>query len=122
MPKQSQTKDTKLVFIKISRALTYMVYAFALIACGFLAVGFVLLLFGANATTPFVNFVYQTAQVFLAPFRGMFPLHKISETGYFSGSALFAILMYMFLALGMNALINYVTVKMVHYQNELDKA
>lgn len=121
MAQKSQSSDTKLMFIKVARVLTYSVYGYALVASAFLAVGFFLLLFSANSSTPFVNFVYEGALAFLAPFRGIFPVRQISETGYFSPSALFAIMMYIFLALGMNALINYVTLKMVTYQEELDE-
>ncbi len=121
MAKNNQPSDTTLVFMKGARALTYAVYAYALVASAFLATGFFLLLFSANASTPFVEFVYNTAQVFLAPFRGIFPLKQVSETGYFSASALFAILMYMLLALGMHALINYITMKKVQYQRTLEE-
>jgi hypothetical protein len=121
MAKQ-QNNDSTLVFIKGARVLTYMVYAYALTACGFLATGFFLLLFSANASTSFVKFVYDTASIFLAPFRGIFPTRPVGETGYFSSSALFAIIMYLLLALGMHALINYFTVKMVNSQQELDAA
>lgn len=121
MAQKSQSSDTKLMFIKVARVLTYCVYGYALVASAFLAVGFFLLLFSANSSTPFVHFVYEGALAFLAPFRGIFPVRQISETGYFSPSALFAIMMYIFLALGMNALINYVTLKMVTYQEELDE-
>lgn len=121
MANAPETKDSKVMFYKGSRALVYFVYAYAIVACSFLGLGFFLLLFGANSTTPFVNFVYETAQVFLAPFRGIFPLRKISDTGYFSPSALFAIMMYLLLALGMNTLINYLTIKMLRYQDELKK-
>lgn len=119
--KKQQSSDTTLVFIKGSRVLTYIVYGYALIASAFLSLGFFLLLFSANQTTPFVKFVYDTASLFLAPFRGIFPLKPVSETGYFSPSALFAIIMYLLLALGMHALINYITMKMVRYQIELEK-
>lgn len=121
MAKQ-QNNDSSLIFIKGARALTYFVYAYALTACGFLATGFFLLLFSANSSTAFVKFVYDTASIFLAPFRGIFPVKPVGETGYFSSSALFAIMMYMLLALGMHALINYLTVKMVNSQRELDRA
>lgn len=117
--KAEETNSTTLMFIKGSRILTYIVYAYALTASAFLSVGFFLLLFSANSTTPFVKFVYNTAELFLTPFRGIFPLKPVSETGYFSPSALFAIIMYLLLALGMHALINYITMKMVTYQNEL---
>jgi len=121
MAKKQQPSDSTLVFIKGSRYLTYAVYTYALVASAFLATGFFLLLFSANQSTPFVKFVYETAQVFLAPFRGIFPVRQISDTGYFSASALFAILMYLMLALGMHALINYLTMKMVKYQNDLEE-
>ena len=119
--KKQESTSTTLVFIKGSRVLTYIVYSYALIASAFLSLGFFLLLFSANASTPFVEFVYNTAAFFLTPFRGIFPLKPVSETGYFSPSALFAIIMYLLLALGMHALINYITMKMVRYQIELEK-
>ena len=90
-------------------------------AVTFLGVGFILLLFGANTDVAFTEFVYKVAAGFLEPFRGIFPAHKISETGYFSTSALFAIMIYMLLALAMHSLIAYVTSKMVAHQSELDK-
>ena len=121
MAKQEQTTDTKVVFIKGSRILTYIVYAYSLTASLFLAVGFFLLLFSANQSTPFVKFVYETAAFFLQPFRGIFPLRSAGETGYFSASALFAIVMYLLLALGMHALIAYLTTKMLQFQTEVDK-
>lgn len=117
-----KNNDSALVFIKGARVLTYLVYAYAITACGFLATGFFLLLFSANSSTAFVKFVYDTAAIFLAPFRGIFPVKPVGETGYFSSSALFAIIMYMLLALGMHALINYLTMKMVNSQRELDRA
>jgi uncharacterized protein YggT (Ycf19 family) len=121
MAKKQEPSDSTLVFIKGARGLTYAVYGYALIASAFLATGFFLLLFSANQSTPFVKFIYDTAAVFLAPFRGIFPVRSVSETGYFSASALFAILMYLMLALGMHALINYITMKMVAYQNKLEE-
>ncbi len=112
--------DSKLVFIKITRALSYIVYAFTVIAVVSLTFGFFLLLFSANPDTPFVQFVYKVAAEFLQPFRGIFPLHQISETGYFSVSALFAIIFYLFFAAGMDALIGYINLKMAKHQAELE--
>ncbi len=120
MTKQQPT-DSKLIFIKVSRWTSYFVYAYALVACGFLALAFFLLLFSANTSTAFVKFVYETSSSFLAPFREIFPVRSISDTGYFSPSILFAIFMYAMLALGANALIGYITLKMVKHQNELAK-
>ncbi|MEI6850441.1 MAG: hypothetical protein WCK26_00565 [Candidatus Saccharibacteria bacterium] len=121
MVKKSEQKDSKLVFIKFSRGFSYFVYGYSLVASTFLGISFFLLLLSANANTPFVKFVYQTSAAFLGPFRGIFPVRSINETGYFSPSIIFAIIMYLILALCMNALINYVTLKMVKHQKELEE-
>ncbi len=68
----------------------------------------------------FTKFVYNVAAEFLQPFRGIFPLKPVGATGYFSTSALFAIMVYMFSALAVNSLITYVTAKMLKHQEELD--
>lgn len=118
----NKPSDATLVFIKISRAISYVAYAYALIASLVLGIGFVLLLFGANSTTPFVQFIYKTGAEFLQPFRGIFPVHQVSETGYFSASALFAITMYLIGAALLQSLISYITAKMVKHEQELAAA
>lgn len=120
--KKNKPSDSTLVFIKISRVTTYIVYGYSLVASAFLGIAFVLLLFGANQSTPFVKFVYKTAAEFGQPFRGIFPTHSVGETGYFSSSALFAIIMYLLLAAGLHALIAYITAKMVKHEQELEEA
>ncbi len=121
MAKSQKPSDGTLVSIKIFRGVSYVVYAYALIASIFLGLGFVLLLFSANATVPFVEFVYKVAAEFLQPFRGIFPVHQISETGYFSASALFAIMMYLILATAVQSLISYLTLKMTKHEVELQE-
>lgn len=111
--------DSTLVIIKISRLVTYIVYAFVIIAIVSLGFGFFLLLFGANPDTAFVKFVYNVAQEFLQPFRGIFPLKEVGTTGYFSASALFAIIVYLILAVALNSLISYITLKMAKHEEEL---
>jgi uncharacterized protein YggT (Ycf19 family) len=96
------------------------VYGFMVLAITFLSLGFVLLLFGANQDVAFTKFVYNVAAEFLQPFRGIFPLKPVGTTGYFSTSALFAIMVYMLSALAVNSLITYVTAKMLKHQKELD--
>lgn len=112
--------DAKLVFIKFTRAITYVVYAVTVTAVVFLTFGFFLLLFGANTDTPFVQFVYKGAYEFLQPFRGIFPSHPVGETGYFNSAALFAIIFYLVFAAGVNALISYINVKMYKHESELE--
>ena len=117
---KDKPSDTTLVFIKVSRVITYLVYAYTLIAMIFLGLAFVLELFSANYATPFVKFVYNGSYDFLQPFRGIFPGHNVGETGYFNSSALFAMLMYGLFAIALHALISYLTAKMAQHQTELD--
>lgn len=117
--KQKPT-DTQLIFTKVARVLTYLVYAYALVAVVFLSLGFLMLLFGANSSAPFSKFVYDVAQSFMAPFRGIFPLRQVSDTGYFSASALFAIIIYFLAAMALHALITYITAKIIKHETELE--
>lgn len=111
--------DSKLTFIKFARVLTYLVYAYAIIATVFLIFGFFFMLFGANSHTPFVNFVYNISAQFLKPFRDIFPGQQISDTSYFDAAALFAIIFYGIFAMAIHSLITYITVKQVRHQKEL---
>lgn len=113
--------DSQLTMIKLIRGITYVVYGFTLIAVISLTLAFFLLLFSANQSTPFVKFIYQIAYDFGQPFRGIFPTRPVGETGYFSTTALFAIVMYLFFAAGINALIGYINLKMAKHQEELNK-
>ncbi len=116
----NKPSDSTLVFIKVSRVITYLVYAYTLIAMIFLGLGFILELFSANYATPFVKFIYNGAYEFLKPFRGIFPGHSVGDTGYFNSSALFAILIYGIVAIAFHALITYLTAKMAQHEAELD--
>lgn len=111
--------DGTLMFIKFSRAISYIVYAFVIIAVVSLIFGFFLLLFGANTDTPFVKFVYNVAYEFMQPFRGIFPTRSVGETGYFSATALFAIIVYLLLGAAIQSLISYINVKMAKHEQEL---
>ncbi len=72
-----------------------------------------LLAFSANTATGFANFVMEVSGDYLNPFRGIFPGRDLSETGYLDTSAIFAIVVYLFVAWGFNSLISYV-------QNKID--
>jgi uncharacterized protein YggT (Ycf19 family) len=80
-----------------------------------------MLLFGANPNAPFSKFIYNVAIEFMAPFRGIFPTHQVSETGYFSASALFAIIIYFIIAMALHALITYITSKIIKHETELEE-
>ena len=120
MPRPQKPSDATLIALKASRFVTYLVYAYVMVAIVFLVIGSILLLFGANPNVGFTEFIYKGASSFLAPFRGIFPPRQVSETGYFSTSAFFAIIMYAFGALVLNSLISYLTAKTVKHQQELE--
>ncbi len=111
--------DAKLNMIKFARVLVYLVYAYLIIAVSFLITGFILLLLGASQSSSFVDFVYRIAAEFLAPFRGMFPPHQITDSSYFSAAGLFAIIMYGIFAIAIHSFIGYITLKQTKHQNDL---
>lgn len=114
--------DSKLIFLKFGRGISYLVYAFTIAACVFLGLAFFLLIFGANMDTPFVQFIYNGARDFMSPFRDIFPVRSFGSQSYFSPGILFAIIIYLLIAAGVNTLIAFLTNKMYLYQTELEKA
>lgn len=86
-----ESKKTKL---NIYRVVTYITYAFIFIAIVTLSFRILFLLFSANPSTPFVNWIYNISSDFMKPFRGIFPTKPVGETGYLDASALFALMMY----------------------------
>jgi len=97
--------------LRISKVASYVLYTWVMVGIIALATRLFLLLFSANAGTPFVNFVYRLSNDYLAPFRGIFPPHQVGETGYFDVAALFAIFIYLILAWLVGSLISYVQSK-----------
>ena len=84
-------------YLRVSKIIAYLVYAWVIIGVVSLTLRVFLLAFSANAATPFVEFVYRTSADYLQPFRGIFPAKDIGETGYLDVAALFAVIMYPFL-------------------------
>ena len=63
----------------------------------FISLRIILKFFGANATAPFVSWVYQTTDPLLAPFVGMFPSPKLPDGFTLEFAALFALFVYAFI-------------------------
>lgn len=73
---------------------------------------FTLKILGANPLSPFVSFTYMISGIFEAPFRGIFssPVFEGIETvSILEPSTLFAILVYLVLAVGLTELIKVLT-------------
>jgi uncharacterized protein YggT (Ycf19 family) len=78
-----------------------------ILAIAELVLGFriILKLFGANESAPFVNWVYQTSEPLLYPFKGIFPSPKLDGSFVLEFSALFALLVYSLIAFAITQLI-----------------
>jgi uncharacterized protein YggT (Ycf19 family) len=96
----------------VTRVLTWLVYAFAIVAIAFLLMAFFLELFNANESTPFVEWVDKATRRLMQPFRGIFPEVEGESGSVFDPSLLFAILMYGLLAIAMHALLDWIDRKM----------
>ena len=75
------------------------------VAEALLGLRIILKLLAANPAAPFVQWVYETSEPLITPFRGMFP-SPVTETGsVFEFSSLFALMIY--------ALLGYLLVELV---------
>lgn len=74
----------------------------------FLALRFILKLFGANAANGFVEWLYEMSGVLLEPFRGIFPTTVFKSNFVFEFSTLFAIVIYAIIALVIVAILDFI--------------
>lgn len=109
-------------YLRISKIVAYIMYAWVLIGVISLTLRTFLLAFSANPSTPFVKFVYNTSADYLNPFRGIFPAKTVGETGYFDVAAMFAIIIYLFVMWGFSALIHYLQNKIDISRKEQERA
>ncbi len=100
------------VVLMITRAISYLVYAYLVVVEIILLMGFLLLLFGANPTAGFTEWVYRNLDRVMSPFRGIFTPIELGVNGsdvpaVFETSVLFAMIMYGIVALLLSALIGW---------------
>jgi uncharacterized protein YggT (Ycf19 family) len=100
---------TGLTIVRGARALTYLVYAFVLLALVILLFGFFLLLFGANPEASFAEWVYRSLERVMAPFRGIFEPVELNGDSILDPSILFAMIVYGVVGLCLSALIDWLT-------------
>ena len=73
-----------------------------------IAIRFVFKLLGASGKSPFVQFIYSTSAIFMAPFEAIFKTQRVAGS-VFELSALVAIAIYALAAWGIVSLIRAVT-------------
>ncbi len=120
-PNQISTKTSKVGYARFVKGLSYAVYFYVISASVTLMFGFLLLLFGADRSAPFVDFIYNLSIHFLAPFRGIFPVRNITDGAYFSTTALFAIIVYGVVTIAIQSFITFIALKQAKLQDELDE-
>ena len=112
----AQSRTTEIVipsYLRVSKIITWLLYFWVILGIISLLLRVFLLAFSANMSAGFANFVMQTSGDYLEPFRGLFIGRSVGDTGYLDVSALFAIIVYLFIAWGFHGLINFV-------QNKID--
>lgn len=105
---------TGLTLVRVARGVTYLIYAFTVIALVLLLLGFFLLLFGANPDAPFAEWVYRSLDRVMAPFRGIFESIELTGDSVLDTSVIFAMIVYSIVALFLHALIDWLTERMLH--------
>ena len=103
--------------VALARGLTYLIYAFVIVALVVLALGFCLLLLGANPDAAFAEWVYRALDRVMAPFRGLFESVVINGQSVLDASVLFAMIMYGIVALALGALIEWLSQRLYGLRN-----
>lgn len=104
---------TGLTIVRVARGVTYLVYAFTVVALVILLLGFFLLLFGANPDAPFAEWIYRSLDRVMAPFRGIFKSVELTGNSVLDTSVIFAMIVYSIVALFLNALIDWLTQRLL---------
>lgn len=96
----------------LSRVISTVAYVYVVIVEIILGLGFFLLLFGANPTSGFVDWVYRSMDRAMRPFRGIFSTIELGSMpndveAVFDTSVLFAMIMYGILALVIHAVVDW---------------
>jgi uncharacterized protein YggT (Ycf19 family) len=107
------TSTAPIAVARIARALTYLVYAFVIVALVILLLGFFLKLFGANPDAPFAEWLYRGLRRVMAPFRGLFGPVQLEGRSVLDVSILFAMIVYSIVAMALHALIEWLTGRIV---------
>jgi len=107
----------------LARALTYLIYFYVIVVEVVLLIGFFLLLVGANPSAGFTQWAYRNLEGAMEPFRGIFAPIEIGVAGndvpaVFETSILFAMIVYGLVAMGLNAIISWLTNRINRMERE----
>jgi uncharacterized protein YggT (Ycf19 family) len=107
-PRPSVKDPSTVTGLRFAKVLTWLVYAYLIIAVVILVLEFFLLLFNASTDAAFTEWVYRSGDRVLEPFRGIFPTRTADNGSVVDFAVLFAIIMYGILAMLLHALISWI--------------
>ncbi len=123
MSNSTDTNTGKRVTAAAIRVVGYLIYAYLVFVEIILFLGFFLLLFGANSSAGFVEWVYRSLDRAMRPFRGIFESIELGTTGnevpaVFDTSIVFAMIIYGILAIALHSLLDWLTTRIDRIDRE----
>ena len=109
-------------FLKLSRVVVWLVYAWVLVNTLLLLLAFLLRLFGASTDASFTQWVYRSSEAAMRPFRGIFPSREFGENSVLDTSLLFAIVVYSIVAVCVHAFLHWLGLKLAAQQQKVAHA
>ncbi len=110
-----------------SRAVGYFVYVYILFVEMILFFGFFFLLFGANPSASFTEWLYRSLERAMEPFRGIFTPIELGTTSgsevlsVFDTSVLFAMIVYLVLGLIVHSFIAWLSTRLYRLDVEEER-
>lgn len=108
METKQELEQTAPASLRISKVISWLFYAWAVFGIFMLLLRIFLLVAAANIGNSFSVFVMNVSSQYLHPFWGIFPEQQLSDTSTLDVSAIFAIIVYLFLAWAFKELVEYV--------------
>jgi uncharacterized protein YggT (Ycf19 family) len=93
----------------VGKLFTLIIYAVLLAYAVIVGIAFVLQLLGANPNADFADWIYRAAANITEPFRGIFPTTPVTDRSVFNASLLFALIVYLIVAVFLHGLIDWLT-------------
>ena len=102
-------RGTKRWILWVGKLFTLIIYLVLLAYSVIVGIAFVLQLLGANPTADFADWIYRAAANITEPFRGIFPTTQVTDRSTFNASLLFALIIYLIVAVLLHGIIDWLT-------------
>ena len=102
-------RGTKRWILWVGKLFTLIIYAILLAYSVIVGIAFVLQLLGANPSADFADWIYRAAANITEPFRGIFPTTQVTDRSTFNASLLFALMIYLIVAVLLHGVIDWLT-------------